>query len=85
MSEGNEVLKWAVQRADLGAMDFMDFLQNVSIAAALLIILGTVFTVGAWVTFFQMAADIRRTRLEVGAIRELLKADYDERHMHSPQ
>ncbi len=37
-------------------------------------------TVAAWVTFFQMGADLRRLRVELGAIREFLKADYDERH-----
>lgn len=58
----------------------MSFFERASAAVVILSILGVVITVAAWVTFFQMGADLRRARLELGAIRELLKADYDERH-----
>ncbi len=61
----------------------MEFLQSVSVLAVILTIVGIIIVVAAWVTFFQMGADLRRTRMELEIIREILRADYDERHQRT--
>ncbi len=74
-----------LQGADERAMDFSTFLRGASVGAVIFSIVSVVVVVAAWVTFFQMGADLRRTRLELGAIREILRDDSEERRPRSQQ
>jgi len=61
-------------------VDIADVVTSASVMGVIISAIFVVITVAAWVTFFQMGADLRRLRVELGAIREFLQADYDERH-----